>query len=362
VINLVALVTGLFVFRATNRIGVFVAMLVLAFLAVRLSRLTATWRPGWRAAAATVLAAIGLLDQLPVDRRADAEKAEIAAAVASDRTFGRQLETALPPGAMVFQLPVLPFPEPVPIERLSDYEHFRPYLVTQGLRFSYGVAKFRPRARWQVELENQPAREIVRRLERAGFAALYINRKGFADGGEALLGALEEAGHRRHLTSPRGQQVAVLLKPDPQPTPPFGRALTVGRGWQNRPWQGARWAAAEAGFLYYNPLPSPVVVRLTIRLRSPADQTVTLRGGNETLATARLGTGDSEIVARNVVLKPGINSFLLVPGIPAVRHASGPLRAIGLLGSTVDRSTRGTAEIRAGDGASPPLPLLPSRE
>jgi hypothetical protein len=362
VINMVALVTGLFVFRATNRIGVFVAAIVLAFLAVRLSRLSAPWRPAWRRVAAAALVALGLLDQLPADRRDGAQDTEIATAVASDRAFASQLEAALPPGAMVFQLPVLPFPEPVPIERLSDYEHFRPYLVTKELRFSYGVAKFRPRARWQVELENQPPREIVRRLERAGFAALYVNRKGFADGGEALLGALEEAGYRRRLTSPLGHQVAVLLEPDAQPSPPFGRALTVGRGWHNRPWQGARWSAEQAGFLYYNPLSSPLSVRLTIRLRSPGEQTVTLRAGGRTLATALLGAGDGELVARNVVLHPGINSFHLDPGIRADRFGSGPLRAIGLLGSSVDRGPRGNREIRAGDDANPPPQPLPGRE
>jgi hypothetical protein len=362
-INIVALFTGLFVFRASNRIGAFVAALLLAFLAVRLSRLSASWRPAWRAAAAATLAVVGLLDQLPARSDRLALDQGIAANVDSDRVFGRALEAALPPGAMVFQLPVLPFPEPVPIERLSDYEHFRPYLVTRDLRFSYGVAKFRPRARWQVELENQPPREIVRRLERAGFAALYLNRKGFADGGEALLDALEDAGYPRRLSSPRGNQIVVFLNPAEQPTPPFGRALTVGRGWQNRPWQGARWAAAEAGFLYYNPLPSPLPVRLTIRLRSPADQTVTLRAGETRVATARLGAGDGELEARDVVLQPGINTFHLDPGITAGRFGGGPLRAIGLLGSSVDRGPRGNPEeIRTGAGASRPPPPRQGRE
>lgn len=362
VINIVALFTGLFVFRASNRIGAFVAALVLAFLAVRLSRLSATWRPAWRAAAAAALAVVGLLDQLPQRSERLPLDREIAAAVRSDRVFGRELEAALPSGAMVFQLPVLPFPEPVPIERLSDYEHFRPYLVTQDLRFSYGVAKFRPRARWQVELENQAPREIVRRLERAGFAALYVNRKGFADGGEALLGALEQAGYTRRLTSPRGHQVAVLLQPAAEPSPPFGRALTVGRGWQNRPWQGARWASEQAGFLYYNPLSTPLPVRLTIRLRSPSEQTVTLRAGERRLATARLGAGDGELVAREVVLQPGINSFQLDPGIRAERFGDGPLRAIGLLGSFVDRGPRANPELRTADDASPRPPPPPGQE
>ena len=54
----------------------------------------------------------------------------------------------LPPGAMVFQLPVMAFPEVAPAHNLGDYEHFRPYLATRALRFSYGMLKGRSRHRW----------------------------------------------------------------------------------------------------------------------------------------------------------------------------------------------------------------------
>lgn len=361
VMNLFALLTGLFVFRATNRIGIFLVALVLAFLAVRLTRLTAGWRPAWRWVVAGAVAVIGLIDQLPADRACDARRAEIAAAVASDRDFGRRLEAALPPGAMVFQLPVLPFPEPVPIERLSDYEHFRPYLVTSDLRFSYGVAKFRPRARWQVEMENRPPLEIVRRLERAGFAALYVNRKGFADRGDALLSALEAEGYTRRLSGAVGNQVAILLNPSASPELPFGRALTVGRGWHNRPWQGARWAAGSASFLYYNPLPAPLPVRITLRLRSPLEQTVTLRMEDRFLTSSLLTPGDGELTVGQVELSPGINTFHLEPGLPASRFDGGPLRAIGLLGTTVDRGRPAAIDLRTDEGASPPPLTFPSR-
>ncbi len=342
--NLLALVAGLFVFRATNRIGVFVAALVLAFLAVRLSRLTRSWRPARRRLAAALVVGLGLLDQLPRDDREGERRAEIAAAVASDQAFGAALEAALPRGSMVFQLPVLPFPEPVPIERLSDYEHFRPYLVTEHLRFSYGVAKFRPRARWQVELEDREPLAIVRRLERAGFAALYLNRKGFSDGGERLLTALAEAGYTKRLSSPRGHQVAVLLQPAAQPRPPFGRALTFGLGWQNRPWQGARWAAGKASLLYFNPLATPLTVRIDLRLRATTEQDVVLRQDGRPLATARIGSGESDLVAPSVVLRPGINTLQLEPSRRGTREGRGALRSIGLVNSVVDRRPRPATE------------------
>ena len=58
---------------------------------------------------------------------------------------------------------------------------------------------------------------MVRRLERLGFAALYLNRRGFEDRGQALLAALAKAGYDRQIHGPLGTQVVVLLRPAPVP-------------------------------------------------------------------------------------------------------------------------------------------------
>ena len=170
--NVLALFIGFQVFRATNRAAIFISALVLFFLVGRLSRWTAHWRGWQRAGAALLVAALGVYEQLPKPE-SPRDLAALAAEIRSDEQFGRALEAALPPGAMVFQLPVLGFPEVAPPHRLGDYEHFRPYLATEHLRFSYGAPKTRARSRWQRELENVPPAELVRRLEEHGFAALY---------------------------------------------------------------------------------------------------------------------------------------------------------------------------------------------
>src|SRR5207244_1350618 len=68
----------------------------------------------------------------------------------ADAAFVRSVEDSLPSGAMVFQLPYVPYPEPSrealpryqPILRHS-YDHFRGYLHSQTLRWSYGGMKGR---------------------------------------------------------------------------------------------------------------------------------------------------------------------------------------------------------------------------
>lgn len=334
--NFVAFFAGFQVFRATNRVAVYISALVLVFLMMRLSRLTVRWPAGWSVIAALSLAAIGLLDQMP--RAAPSERRErIAAEVTSDRELGARMEAALPAGALVFQLPVLGFPEVVPPHRLTDYEHFRPYLATNGLRFSYGAAKHRARGRWQRELENEPVPVLVRRLEEHGFGALYLNRKGFGDGAERILGELAALGYDRVISGRMGNQVVVPLRSPHDPRPPFARSFTPGRGWNLRPEDGVRWGGRSTTLSYYNPMKVPVTLAAGLELVGAVAGEVQLWRGQELLARASLGTTSKQLVVDRVEMAPGVNVFRLESPHEAVRGPGGrgSLRAIGLLRSYV---------------------------
>lgn len=334
--NFIAFFAGFQVFRATNRVAVFISALVLVFLMARLSRLTARWPAGLRVAAALALAAIGLLDQLP--RGVAPERRErIATEVASDRELGARLEAALPRGARVFQLPVLGFPEVVPPHRLTDYEHFRPYLATDGLEFSYGAAKHRARGRWQRELENEPVPALVRRLEEHGFGALYLNRKGFGDRAEGLLKELAALGYDRVISGRMGNQVVILLQPAADPPPPFARSFTPGRGWNLRPESGVRWGGGTVMLSFHNPLRVPVALTATLELVGASAGEVQLWRGDQRIARAPLGTTSSRLVVDGLEMAPGLYVFRLESSPAAMRGAGGrgPLRVIGLLRSSV---------------------------
>jgi phosphoglycerol transferase len=329
--NVVAFFLGIQIFRATNRVAIFISALVLAFLVVRLSRLTANWPAPWRIGAALAVAAIGLFDQLPMRWPADVY-ARMNADARSDLRLGRTLEAALPKGAMIFQLPVMGFPEVVPPHRLADYEHFRLFLTTEDLRFSYGAAKFRSRSRWQRDLENVPVETLVRRLESYGFSALYINRKGYEDRAEKLLQELETLGYTRRLQGDVGNQVVVLLNPKPDPVLPLGRVPTFGRGWHPRPEDGVRWAGDWAALSYFNPHPKPLRVELKFELVGVSPRDVTLEHNDR--AVRRVTTGDQPVLLEmsELMLAPGINRFVLRSAEPAKRQGTGryQLRAFGL--------------------------------
>jgi phosphoglycerol transferase len=348
VTNIVAFFTGLIVFRATNRFSIFISALVLLFLATRLARWS-LGRPAWLSlAAATLVAIVGLADQLP--RAPGLEQQQrIAARVESDRDLGRRLEGRLPRGAMVFQMPVMMFPEVTPPHQLGDYDYFRPYLATHSLRFSYGTLKGRSRGRWQRDAEELPTAEFVRRLERYGFAALYFNRRGFADRGEKLLADLRGLGRTRVFEGTLHEQVIVLLEPAARPEVPVARTLTFGRGWQNTRPGEARWAYGPAALSYHNPFPHALGTRVKFVVSGVGERTLVIRVAGGPTIERRIASQQREITLP-VQFQPGVNRIDLETLEPAVRlsHERGQLHAFALHRATVELETRDAASVVAG--------------
>jgi phosphoglycerol transferase len=327
--NILAFFTGLILFRATNRFSIFLSAVVLLFLVWRLSR---WWRerparqpwalsPGWWRAAsvatAAVVAMVGLADQLP--RAPGVERQQsIAQRIAADREMAEQLENRLPAGSMVFQLPVMVFPEAMPAAQLGDYEHFRPYLAARTLKFSYGSLKGRSRGRWQREAEVLSTTELVGRLERYGFSALYFNRRGLADRGEKLMKELVALGRTDRIEGAQGDQVAVFLKPAERPKLPLARTLTFGQGWHTAATGQPRWAYGPAAFSYYNPMPGPMQTKLRMVVSGAGERHLLMRINDEEKLAEKIGSTQREISVQ-LMLKPGFNRIDLESVEPALR-------------------------------------------
>lgn len=333
--NIMAFFTGLVVFRATNRFSIFLSAIALLFIISRMTRWWANRSSRWSIVTAALVTVVGLIDQLP--KAPGKEKQEgIALRIETDRELGEMLEGRLRPGSMVFQLPVVSFPESLPTHQLGDYEHFRPYLATHSLRFSYGMLRGRSRGRWQRDAEKLPTVEFVQKLERYGFAALYFSRRGFADGGEKLLRELDAMGRTERIEEKLGEQVVVLLEPSLDTKPPLARSLTFGNGWQNAPAGEVRWAYGPATLAYSNPLGQPVAATLQFVLSAVGERNLTVRlNGGAPIETQI--AGEHATLNLDVMLLPGSNRIDLSSREPAVRlsHGRGQLRSFGLHAATV---------------------------
>ena len=142
-------------------------------------------RGGMASLLAILASVLVFWDQVP--RSPDARETQaIAFQIESDREIVEKMEAVLPPGAMVFQIPIMEFPES-PAQGLSPYDHLRPYLFSNRLRYSFGSMKGREDTRWQKDLANLSLEDAVARLRGLGFRAILINRNGFPDKGKGFL-------------------------------------------------------------------------------------------------------------------------------------------------------------------------------
>ena len=304
---------GFPLFRSSNRYSIFILALLLLYLAKRLSLASTRWSAPWKFAGAIALVGIGMFDQMPP--RTPKRDAGIRKLLEADRQLVAQVEAQLPNEAMIFQLPVLDFPEAEPIARMSDYEPFRPFLHSRDLRFSYGSVKGRPRDRWQKEVEQLGPGGMIPRLERYGFAAVLIDRRGYRDKAAVLEQGLRDAGADRVLAESK-DFICLALTPSPSPMlpPEFGAGWSVLEGDDAR---NIRWSSGDAVLILRNPEPQERAVRIRFGVGAPASQTLTIASNGQALF-ARFLEADAPLEPVEIVctLAPGRNEIRFQTDLP----------------------------------------------
>ncbi len=213
-LNAVLGALGMTIFRGGCRYSVVILAIALLFAARRASTLLASKRFGpssrlfgWGCAVALALL-IGF-DQVPRAPAASARDS-VARQIDSDRDFIGRLDDLLPAGAMVFQLPLMEFPE-APMPGIPAYEQLRPYCLGSHLHWSFGTVKGRPREGWLRDLGTKDMRGVIAELRSRGFVAVVIHRNGFADKGRAIEASLIESGCKPPVRSRAGDLSCLLF-------------------------------------------------------------------------------------------------------------------------------------------------------
>ena len=329
--------------RGWARISPFIAFAALALLFLHLqileSRLSVFRRIAWAApAAAALIALLGIADQ--TGRRCDRCLAANYDAFESDREFIERIESLVPPDSAIYQLPYSAFPETPVRNKMTPYEHFLLTTNSNSLKSNYGVMKSYPGDHFYRDLETRPLEKQIDVLRRLGFAGLWINGRGYADGGAQLISeASMLLGRGPDATSGDGN-VMFFIIPASKPVDLTGMsdneimelAGISGHGTANasqiKPGnrfafsepvlpdfvkalsglsvveQWGRWTDADisrqARIAFSAALPDGIRLRLELTPFGPnANQPVTIR------------LGDYE---RKVALNPGINVVVLEPG------------------------------------------------
>ena len=123
------------------------------------------------------------------------------------------MEAALPEGAMVFQLPAGSYPEAGTTHRMPDYAHMACHAYSGTLRWSFGTNRNRRWDEWHKHVAGLPPPEMVKALSLAGFAGVYVDRRGFADNGDAVIGDLRGRLGPEVAASHSGEQLLFSLAP-----------------------------------------------------------------------------------------------------------------------------------------------------
>ncbi|MEY2497389.1 MAG: hypothetical protein QOD12_945 [Verrucomicrobiota bacterium] len=303
-LNALLAVCGLVLFRGSNRYSIVILTLVLLFLVRYLSSFTRNWKKVPLLTLAGSIMVVGLLDQIPSSPTGESI-AEIRKLVRSDARMAATLETKLPPNAMVFQLPIMEFPEVPPLRGVASYEHFRPYLFSQHLRYSYGSDKGRTRERWQTEAEQFGVPHLIGVLEQYGFSAILINRKGYEDGGAAFLEALRSLGKAELLVD--SEFICAALTPATRPflPPDFDENWYGLEGRAAHDW---RWSSGDATIVLYNPESGPRQARLSFRLENLQPRRLQIALGSRKIYGNSFQPGMvAQPIDLTVMLSPGKN-------------------------------------------------------
>ncbi|HEX4609145.1 MAG TPA: hypothetical protein VH092_13145, partial [Urbifossiella sp.] len=208
--------------RCWNRFSVYLAFLCLFAVLHAADRYLLT-APGTRPYRVWVLAGVvvvGLADQTPtpwftekVVKQTDRDAARFRA----DRRFFARIEEAAP-GARVFCVPYIPFPEAPVLHEMGTYEHSRLYLHTATLIAGYAPIKYREADEWLRSVAFEHPNNRVLRMVARGFEGVLVDGRGFltpADGNRVVREIRDAAGGKLppEIIHEDGRQVFLDLRP-----------------------------------------------------------------------------------------------------------------------------------------------------
>jgi phosphoglycerol transferase len=184
--------------RSHNRISIFIACFAFFALASLLQQYKSKMPKPLLYTILGIILTIGIWDQTNSSARiTQPHKTEYL----SDKAFISQIESSVPEASSIFQLPFAPYIGSPVIHKMNDYSHFKGYLHSKNLNWSYGAVRGRPQGNWYQSTANMPIQKIIPTLRNAGFSGIYIDRFGYPDNGTQIEKTLQQQLQTSPITS-----------------------------------------------------------------------------------------------------------------------------------------------------------------
>lgn len=199
--------------RGWDRISIFIAFFAIAAFFIGIDRLFQNKAAGpWTIASILfLLTTIGILDQTarPSYNAALTSKAGFF----QDRKFIGSIESALPRGAAVYQIPYTPFPEAANLVNLGGYDLLVGFINSKHLHWNSGGMQGRQADLFYRELSKKPLEEQLATARSLGFSGIYVDGRGYEDSGKTKIEELSRlVGHPPVLMRDDGKVAFFTLK------------------------------------------------------------------------------------------------------------------------------------------------------
>ena len=199
--------------RSYNRVSIFIAtgsFLGLSILFQGLGRRLKWGRSFWLLFGTCFI--VSLIDSTPTTMRFSdvGEKSYV-----NEHPFFERIQSLLPKGAMVLELPYVPFPEGAIDGMLNGYEELIPYLHTQTLRYSHGIIKGRKTATLIQSLSSDlltSGTNTFLKIKELGYQGVYIFRKGYKDHGKKIENEFTQLTAELPIVSPNGENSFFVIQ------------------------------------------------------------------------------------------------------------------------------------------------------
>ncbi|AFC98965.1 hypothetical protein Mtc_0194 [Methanocella conradii HZ254] len=206
-------------FRAINRISVFIAFFSLLALLIAIQLLSNMYLKADHgrlifAGTLILVLAVGVWDQTSPEFVP--QYSSIKAQYWSDDAFIKEVEAAVPPGSMIFQMPYIEFPEYSEyfpqLYGIQDYDLFKGYLHSTSLHWSFGAIKGRGGDEWEKNISSMPLEDMVKMLSLAGFDGIYVDSYGYPKNDTTLTDDLSKILKTGPIVSPDGRLYFFSMK------------------------------------------------------------------------------------------------------------------------------------------------------
>lgn len=178
--------------RAYNRFSVYLAFFAIAttgfWLQSCINNSFLLKRIGY--GIATLFVTFSLYDQL-LDRNGliNLQKKDVKRAN-NERLIVKKLESIFEKDSAILELPFTGFPPLANFNKMESYDHVRPYLWSQHLKWSWPSFSQRHRE-WQAKMSILKGSNLINAAIYSGFSAIWIDRFAYSDNGEELISSLK---------------------------------------------------------------------------------------------------------------------------------------------------------------------------